>query len=476
MKIYYLILFFLFQSISLLAQSKANEILIEDLNIEQRKMFELLRECIDKKIMDKKSFHLFSKCSYFENNEKVEISIKYYDLPYKYDGYYTVSSASYQAFLTFEKWKEIGVTSVTDKNSYSNESKFDRETKTIKPDYSINIKDLSLNKRDFDRNPHILYKKSEIPYFNQEFKNITFQYNKIQKAIDEKIYDAQERSSFVGKEFIVISKNNKYGVLTSSGVELIPFEYDYIWFLGKNFIVKKDNKTFIIDSNNARISEVYDYFSSDMEYGNYLSYFPFLKNLIKVKRNDKVTFLDIETLKEVFPLKYKELIPFSKELISFLGTVNDKQVIIDFKEFKEISKQYDKILKIDDEFLQVSLNEKIGILNSSLKEILPVQYDSLVFMGRNYAKGNTYVAMKKNNKYKIYLNFNLITNQEFDEFKEETGFIIVRKNDKFGTIDLKGNILIEIKYEAIELNKSKRIYEAKIGDSIFKINHKGLID
>ena len=213
-----------------------------------------------------------------------------------------------------------------------------------------------------------------------------------------------------------------------------------------------------------------------MEYGNYLSYFPFLKNLIKVKRNDKVTFLDIETLKEVFPLKYKELIPFSKELNSFLGTVNDKEVIIDFKEFKEISKQYDKILKIDDEFLQVSLNEKIGILNSSLKEILPVQYDSLVFMGRNYAKGNTYVAMKKNNKYKIYLNFNLITNQEFDEFKEETDFIIVRKNDKFGTIDLKGNILIEIKYESIELNKSKRIYEAKIGDSIFKINHKGLIE
>lgn len=61
-----------------------------------------------------------------------------------------------------------------------------------------------------------------------------------------------------------------------------------------------------------------------MEYGNYLSYFPFLKNLIKVKRNDKVTFLDIETLKEVFPLKYKELIPFSKELNSLLGTVNNK--------------------------------------------------------------------------------------------------------------------------------------------------------
>lgn len=226
----------------------------------------------------------------------------------------------------------------------------------------------------------------------------------------------------------------------------------------------------------TRESVIYDYFSSDMEYGNYLSYFPFLKNLIKVKRNDKVTFLDIETLKEVFPLKYKELIPFSKELNSLLGTVNDKEVIIDFKEFKEISKQYDKILKIDDEFLQVSINEKIGILNSSLKEILPVQYDSLVFMGRNYAIGNTYVAMKKNNKYKIYLNFNLITNQEFDEFKEETGFIIVRKNDKFGTIDLKGNILIEIKYDAIELNKSKRIYEAKIGDLIFKINHKGLIE
>ena len=75
-----------------------------------------------------------------------------------------------------------------------------------------------------------------------------------------------------------------------------------------------------------------------MEYGNYLSYFPFLKNLIKVKRNDKVTFLDIETLKEVFPLKYKELIPFSKELNSFLGTVNDKEVIIDFKEFKEYIK------------------------------------------------------------------------------------------------------------------------------------------
>lgn len=83
-----------------------------------------------------------------------------------------------------------------------------------------------------------------------------------------------------------------------------------------------------------------------MEYGNYLSYFPFLKNLIKVKGNDKVTFLDIERLKEVFPLKYKELIPFSKELNSLLGTVNNKQVIIDVKEFKEISKQYDKILVI----------------------------------------------------------------------------------------------------------------------------------
>ena len=83
-----------------------------------------------------------------------------------------------------------------------------------------------------------------------------------------------------------------------------------------------------------------------MEYGNYLSYFPFLKNLIKVKGNDKVTFLDIERLKEVFPLKYKELIPFSKELNSLLGTVNNKQVIIDVKEFKEISTQYNKILVI----------------------------------------------------------------------------------------------------------------------------------
>ena len=43
-----------------------------------------------------------------------------------------------------------------------------------------------------------------------------------------------------------------------------------------------------------------------------------------IKGNDKVTFLDIERLKEVFPLKYKELIPFSKELNSLLGTVNNK--------------------------------------------------------------------------------------------------------------------------------------------------------
>ncbi len=459
---------------NLLSQSKENEILIEELNVEQRKMFELLKECIEKKIVDEKSFHLFSKCSYFEDNERIGLSIKYYDLPFKYDGYYTVSSASYQAFLTFEKMKEIK-DNISEGNS--NWSKYDHENNTkVIPDFSIQIKDLSLNKRESDKNPYILSKRSETPFFNQKFKNITFQYNKTQKAIDEKIYNTKESSSFVGKEFIVITKNNRYGVLTSSGVELIPFEYDYIWFLGKNFLVKKDNKTFIIDNNNNRISEVYDYFSSDMEYGNYLLYFPSLKNLIKVKRNNKVTYLNIETLKEVFPLKYIELIPFSKELNYLLGTVNEKQVIIDFKEFKEISKQYDKISKIDDEFLQVSLNNRIGILNSSLKEILPVQYDSLVFMGKNYAKGSTCVAMKKNNKYKIYNNFNLITNQEFDEFKEETGFIIVSKNDKFGTIDLKGNILIEIKYDAIELNKSKRVYEAKIGDLIFKINNKGLIE
>lgn len=166
----------------------------------------------------------------------------------------------------------------------------------------------------------------------------------------------------------------------------------------------------------------------------------FYNNLAIVKKNGLYGAIDT-TGKEVVPVEFTELFPFTEKVTSFKRS-NGKVGIVDVNGKILCEKDYDKIFAVTDSCAKVQKGD-YGFINAFGKEIVPCKYGNLLPFSNNMTyfffnlkygfyntKGETVVPL-------TYTNVGTFSN----------GLCAVATKDKWGYIDATGKVVIPMEYE-----------------------------
>ena len=296
------------------------------------------------------------------------------------------------------------------------------------------------------------------------------------------------------KNSIITEKDGKKGLVNCLGQEVIENKYDEIKSLGKDtkkYIVKLDNKygvEGILDCkyqeikalNNINIFcvkkenkyKVIDKYEKVVLKEKFDNIETIKDNIIVYKYNDKYCAYDTKNSKKL-DKTYKGLKYTTNNL--FIARINDNYGIIDIEKKKKIEENYIRINyyeKADIYELEGKDGNLNTILNSKLEQIATgivnnVNYDKSYIKiwteeGYSYCKlngekiaskdvltGNNLFLSKQNNKYGfVDKNGSVVIDYIYDDAREqnEFGYISVKKDGLWGSINNKGNIICETKY------------------------------
>lgn len=281
-----------------------------------------------------------------------------------------------------------------------------------------------------------------------------------------------------GDLFIASNDAYKYGVVDSKNNIIIPFEW--------------------ID-----ISRIYN-----------------VDNYIKVKKNfngnRKYGIYNIITRKLVIPCEYSSISPINASN-DFLVGKNNRFNIVDINNNIKFKNWYQTLVmpRNGRRYYIVKLNDKMGIIDENEKIIVPIEYKkintypyndgsylaensegkfgclaidgrvTLPFVYTNItSNSNSNVLATKDNKCGVIrindgIPYELAT-CNYDSVVTSRSFFIVKKDNKYGLLDLYGKALTETIYDNISLAKygrygNKNIAIAKKGKSYFLLSNMGKI-
>lgn len=318
----------------------------------------------------------------------------------------------------------------------------------------------------------------------------------------------KETGKISSETYFVVYKDNKWGVINSSGNIVIDPSYEEMIIIPNN---KKDVFLCTYDVNyetgeyktkalNSKNEEIYKDFEQieAIANSNDSNIIWYEENVLKVKKDGKYGLLNQQG-KEILKTEYED-IQALKGIKNSLkvkkdgkyGIVNDEGKTIVNTEYIDIS-----ILGKDDKsgYIVKGENEKYGIIDYSQNQILEQKYDRITNIYGNdlyvveqdgkqklISKDGTEVLTQgfdeiksilkstedgviytKNGKYGVIKNNGeIVIDPEFEDLKEaKQGILIAKKDGKYGIIDLQKNIKVEYTYTSIQYNQSANLYIAE---------------
>lgn len=283
---------------------------------------------------------------------------------------------------------------------------------------------------------------------------------------------------FSGKDWFVVKKKDKYGIVRANNKVLVACKYDsiaqknyhlpHLWFIqekGKwgaldtNFQVSIPLK---YDNIDFQFFNIYVYFIRTKKEGKYGALNPNGKEIlpaiydtltiaygqkwIKVGKNKQQGLFD-ENGKMILPIEYQQINLFSKGLA--VVQKNDKCGVIDTFGKEIVPLKYEG-LNVVNGFIVTKTDCKYGLLDSLGRTLLPMEYDmispfsasSLLLMKEN--KSSLYLI----NRNKIISGFNFL-----QSLSNAAPLFLVEKTQnnsrKFGVIDENEKFIIPLEYDNI---------------------------
>ncbi len=284
------------------------------------------------------------------------------------------------------------------------------------------------------------------------------------------------------ESYYTIYKDNKYGVLSSTGKTIIEPSYAEMIQIPNNknavFICTYDinyqtgeYKTKVLNQKNQEIYKQYNKVEaiSNKDENNNLLY---EQNALKVEQNGKYGLINIKG-KELVPVEYEEISPIIGIENSYKIKKDGKYGIVDHEGKIVIEPQYADIdiLGKDNKSGFIIKNDlgKYGIVDYSNNQILEAKYNSIQKVFSN----DLYVATDEEKQKLIKNDGTEVLKEGFSEIKEilssQENAVIFINNNKYGIMDLSGKVLINAEYDYLT--------EAKTGYFIAKTGDKfGIID
>lgn len=241
--------------------------------------------------------------------------------------------------------------------------------------------------------------------------------------ITSNIYDSIECLEYKEGCFIV-EKENKFGVINLKGIEIVKIQYDKILSDGYYEEETKSYNAGFIVSQKTDEGYRYGYINSKG------------KKLLDIQYNEINRVTDIIDEKNV----YLVVVENGKA-----GLVKNKKNILN-NEYEEI--EYNKI----NQLFSIQKSSKQGVVNIQGKQVIPVEYDSILFSAEtiNAVKdGQVEIFNKEGKKQENTKYVSRIQTQN------ENYIITIDEQGKYGVINKNDDILIKNNYQYIEYAFSK---------------------
>lgn len=291
-----------------------------------------------------------------------------------------------------------------------------------------------------------------------------------------------ENGKITSKSYFSVYKDNKWGVINSSGNYIIDPSYAEMILIPNNkvgvFIVTYDidyenetYKTKVLNEKNQQIFTEYEHVEAITNQDKTGSLW-YEDNVLKVQKDGKYGLINFNG-KEILETEYEEIIPIENIKNSFKIKKDGKSGIVDSDGKVVVEPQYIDIdvLGKDNKtgFIIKEDSGKYGIIDYSNNQVLEAQYD---YIEKIY-KNDLYVVITEGKQKLVNRKGEDILTAGFNSIKEilstQENAVIFEKLNKYGIMDLSGKIILDANYDLIE--------ETKSGIFIAKNNDKyGIID
>lgn len=338
-----------------------------------------------------------------------------------------------------------------------------------------------------------------------------------------------KQGKIVSKDYFASYQNNKWGVIDSNGDNVIDPSYAEMIIVpnSKNDVflctydVDYDNNTYktkALNSENKEIFTEYDHVEaiSNKDTDNNLWY---ENDVVRVEKNGLYGLIDLSG-KELLQCEYAKIEALEGVQNTFKITKDGKVGIADNKGNVLITPSYAEITSLDKDksqgFIVKNSDGKYGIVDTANKQVLETKYDTVEKIYRNdyyvvtengkqevvkkagdkVLSGNydkieailqnpeNGIIYKQKEKYGIMnLSGDVVIKPEYEKLKEgASGSIIAKKDSKYGIIDLQGNQKVEFKYQNLSYNEKADLYiaeddqyENEILDSNYQVKQTGYL-
>lgn len=273
--------------------------------------------------------------------------------------------------------------------------------------------------------------------------------------------------------YFVLKENEKFGVIDNQGNIIIEPQYDDIKIPNpeKNIFVCYEGQTTKVmnDKKEEKYTEyknitplVLKNVSTDLRYE---------KSVLKYEKDGKYGLISLEGKKITNPI-YEEIDTLQYKEGEFVIKKDNKYGIMNMNGYLIINPEYDNIkadayysvetgYKKDGYIVSKTTNEgyRYGYIDNEGNKILDTKYNDL---NRINCENSTYIICAENGKYGLFNKSKNIIPNEYQAitYIEGDNLCLVQKGKKYGVITLEGSMILQVKYNQIDIN----------GDYIYTIN------
>ena len=300
--------------------------------------------------------------------------------------------------------------------------------------------------------------------------------------IDVKYSDIKNLGTTYKEGYITIDENGKCGIVSTTKIQILENKYNEIKqvYLGDNYYVVEDGKEKIINqAGETLIDNGFDDIKSSTKRGiiftqkdlygemstsgdilieaKYQDLKEANEGIYIAKKDEKYGIID-ENEKEKVPFEYTGIIYNEKANVFLAEDENYKTTIINDKYETKLNGVLVE-LNVNDKYIRMRVDNDYKYYNLSLEEIT----------SQEALPNNTLFLKKENGKYGyVDKKGNVVVDYIYDDATEQNpyGFVAVKKDGVWGSLDRNGKIIISPKYKMENNLKIDFIGKWHLGENI----------
>ena len=287
-------------------------------------------------------------------------------------------------------------------------------------------------------------------------------------------YIVEEISSADINYYKIIS-DGKSGVIDKDGKVIIEPEYNTIKIPNPKeaiFICIYDYnaasgeyKTKVLNEKNEEILTNYENVNT-IDIKEIVSSIPYEKTVLQYQKNGKYGIIDFNG-KDITKPIYEEIRNMPYREGELIVKKDGKYGIININGGKLVNVEYDYITgdnyySTEKEYALdgyiVGKNDEngkmqYGYLNSDRRQYLELDFDRIYRMNNVKDDANTYLVAEKDGNIQLYKNDKVLLDNNYQaiNYNEDSGLLILQKDNKFGITDLNGKQILNVEYDQIQI-------------------------